>query len=95
MSIADEQLKRIQDKIQQLLRQQSILQKENQQLKDELSGIRMQSSNYLTDVESLRQQVDVLKFSNATMDDGEKKLFEKRLNTYLKEIDKCIAMLSE
>ena len=29
------------------------------------------------------------------MDEDEKKQFEKRINTYLKEIDRCITMLSQ
>jgi hypothetical protein len=29
------------------------------------------------------------------MNDPEKKIFEKRINGYLKEIDKCIGMLNE
>jgi hypothetical protein len=29
------------------------------------------------------------------MDEQEKKQFEKRINAYLREIDRCIALLSE
>jgi hypothetical protein len=46
-------------------------------------------------MERLRQQVDILKYSNVAMNESEKKDFEKRINTYLKEIDKCIVMLSQ
>jgi hypothetical protein len=39
--------------------------------------------------------VEILKYTNgAEMDQEEKKQFEKRINGYVKEIDRCIAMLS-
>ena len=44
-------------------------------------------------IDRLKQQVEVLKLSNGEMDEAEKKQFEKRINSYLKEIDKCIAAL--
>lgn len=88
-------MKRIQDKLQQLLKQQAALQKENALLKEEVNGFREKSSQYHSTIETLKQQVDISKFSNGEMDDEERRQFEKRINTYLKEIDRCIAMLSE
>ncbi len=43
----------------------------------------------------LKQQVSVLKLSAGEMSEADKKEFEKRINGYLKEIDRCIAMLGE
>jgi len=37
----------------------------------------------------------VLKTGMAKLDDTDKKELDKRLHSYLKEIDKCISMLSE
>jgi hypothetical protein len=39
--------------------------------------------------------VEILKYNNGEMDEAEKKQFEKRLNSYLKEIERCITMLSQ
>ena len=72
----------------------AVLQKENQQLKDELGGLRTQNASQEENLATLKQQVDVLKYSSATMNEEEKKQFERRLTVYVKEIDKCIAMLS-
>lgn len=94
MKQGEDQIKRIQEKIQQLLRQHAVLQKENQQLKDELGGLRTQNASQEENLATLKQQVDVLKYSSATMNEEEKKQFERRLTVYVKEIDKCIAMLS-
>ena len=95
MSVNEDQLKRIYDKLQLLVKQQQLLQKENRQLKDDLKRSQQANQQQQEDLEKLKQQVDVLKFSNGEMDPEEKKQFEKRINSYVKEIDRCIALLSE
>jgi len=42
-----------------------------------------------------QQQIEILKFSQEQMSETEKKAFEKRLNQYVKEIDRCISLLKE
>ena len=93
MSLGEEQLKRIQEKLQQVLKQQAALQKENQSLKEELNGSRKQALQHHENIDRLKQQVEILKLSNGEMNEPEKKQLEKRINAYLKEIDRCIAML--
>jgi len=39
--------------------------------------------------------VMVLKVSAGSMDEAEKRELDKKLHVYLKEIDKCIVMLSD
>ena len=94
MSEIDVHIKRIQEKLQQLIRQHHELQKENNQLKKELERSAKQSSNHQQTIETLKQQVEVLKISSGNWDEHDKKDFEKRINLYIREIDKCIAMLS-
>jgi translation initiation factor 2B subunit (eIF-2B alpha/beta/delta family) len=89
------QLKRIQDKLQQVLKDYSALQKENLRLKEELDKNRTQSFTNQQTIEELKQQVDVLKITSGDWDEKDKKEFEKRINSYIKEIDRCIALLSE
>lgn len=95
MTGSEQHLKRIQDKLQQLLKQYAILQKENQSLKDELDQIKKQAEEFNSSAENLKQQVEILKYNNGEMDEEAKKQFEKRLTGYLKEIDRCITMLSQ
>jgi hypothetical protein len=89
------QLKRIQDKLQQVLKDHSSLQKENLRLKEELDKNRTQAFAHQQNIEDLKQQVDVLKITSGDWNEGDKKEFEKRINSYIKEIDRCIALLSE
>lgn len=95
MSDLEIQLKRIQDKLQQVLKDYSGLQKENLRLKEELDKNRTQSFAHQQNIEDLKQQVDVLKITSGDWNEGDKKEFEKRINSYIKEIDRCIALLSE
>lgn len=95
MSDLEVQLKRIQDKLQQVLKDHSALQKENLRLKEELDKNRNQTFTHQQTIEGLRQQVDVLKITSGDWDETDKKEFEKRINSYIKEIDRCIALLSE
>jgi chromosome segregation ATPase len=95
LSTTEEQLKRIQEKLQRLLKNYAQLEKENQELKQSLDRVKKDESSQTAVISQLRQQVDVLKFSNGEMSDEDKKQFQKKINSYLKEIDRCIGMLSE
>jgi hypothetical protein len=95
VSSTNQYLKTIQDKLQLLLKQYTVLQKENGQLKEELGEARALAKTQLENTEKLKQQVELLKFSNAEMSEEDKKQFEKRITIYLKEIDRCIAMLGQ
>jgi chromosome segregation ATPase len=95
MTETEVQLKRIQTKLQQLLKQHSVLQKENGWLKDELDVAKKEVSANQETLDNLKQTVNVLKFSNGEMSGTDKKEFEKKINSYVKEIDRCIAMLGQ
>lgn len=93
MALSEEQAKRVLEKLQQVLKVNASLRREKESLENEIS----QHKNKLTQAQEaigqLEQQVELLKFTGTPMTDEEKKQFERRINTYLKEIDKCIAYL--
>ena len=90
----DLQIKNIQDKLQQLLRQQVLLQKENQKLKKELEKAMLDNGEKEQSLQAIRQQVDVIKMGSGNLNDAEKIALSKRIDGYLKEIDKCLALLN-
>ena len=94
MSNTEQHLKRIQDKLQQLLKQHTAIQKENNRLKEELEKSKQQAGQHNKNIDELKQKVNVLKLNAGEMSEVDKKEFEKRINSYLKEIDRCIALLS-
>jgi chromosome segregation ATPase len=95
MSTTEQHLKQIQDKIQLLLKQYAAVQKENGKLKEELESIKQKTTAQQKNVDDLKQQVGVLKLNAGEMIEADKKEFEKRITIYVKEIDRCIAMLSK
>jgi site-specific recombinase len=95
MAELEEQLQRINEKLQQLLKQYLFLQKENDKLKKELSQLQNHQKSQTIHIEQLHQQTEILKLAKSEMGADEKKAFEKRLNQYIKEIDRCITMLNE
>lgn len=91
----DLQIKTIQDKLQQLLRQQSLLQKENQKLKKDLDKALQDNGEKEKLMHTLSQQVDALQLgSGKLLNETEKNALGKRIDGYLKEIDKCLALLN-
>ena len=91
----DQQFNTIGDKLQGLLKSLQRLQKENEKLKAELQGAKEREQAAFQRVDELQQQAAILKYAAGEMDEREKKDFEKKINQYLREIDKCIAFLSQ
>jgi hypothetical protein len=89
------QLKRVHEKIGLLLKQHLALQKENERLRDDLKKMLGRCEDLTREAEKSRQQADVSKLSGRGLDESDKKMLEKRLNQYVREIDKCIALLQE
>lgn len=90
-----EQLKRIQDKLQLLLRQHQALQKSHAQLQEQLHAAAASTKQQQEAIESLSRQVLVLKAAAGQMSEADKKALDKKINQYLKQIDKCIHYLSQ
>jgi len=91
----DHQFNTINDKLQLLLKQYNRLQKENDRLKEELAEARQVEMHSREQLEGFRQQVSILKVTSGEMNDRDKKDFEKKINQYIREIDKCISFLSQ
>ena len=91
----DQQFNIINDKLQQLLKQQARLKKENERLMMELESCIDKETSYQQKIDELSQQIGILKLGASDMNEKDKKEFEKKINQYIKEIDKCIAFLGQ
>lgn len=94
MSEIELQVKRIREKLEQLLKERDLLEKENARLKKEVGNSKQDLSIHQKTIDELKQKVEVLKISSGNWDEQDKKEFEKRINGYIREIDRCIALLS-
>jgi CHASE3 domain sensor protein len=90
-----QQVQRVNEKLQHLLKQYQLLQKENEVLKKELRETRQVNIEKGNQLDELEQKVAILKTATNNLSEIDKKQLEKRLNGYIKEIDRCITMLSE
>jgi phage host-nuclease inhibitor protein Gam len=95
MNPLEQHIQRINEKLQLLLKQYQLLQKENDKLKKELNDTKSMQTEKAKQMDELEQKVAILKTATNNMNDADKKELDKRLNHYIKEIDRCIAMLSE
>jgi archaellum component FlaC len=95
MTQPETQFKRVHEKILLLVKQHQALQKENERLKDDLKKMQSRCEAVSRDAEKFRQQTEVLKLSGRSMEENDKRMLEKRLNQYVREIDRCIALLHE
>ena len=64
-------------------------------MKGELIPAKEREFGLLEQIGNLEQKIMVLKAGTGKLDEADRKELDKRLHTYLKEIDKCISMLSE
>ncbi|RFM29836.1 hypothetical protein [Deminuibacter soli] len=94
MADLETQLKAVHDKLQQLLRQYQVLQKENLQLKTDLQQAKQVVKTREDKVQQLQEQLDIVQISTGNLNGTEKKALEKRIDGYLKEIEKCLSLLN-
>jgi hypothetical protein len=87
------QIKKIQEKLQLLVKQHLALQKENSQLTTELDHSKQLLAANIASMDDLKQKLDIAKMGTGAMNEAERKEMEKRINGYVKEIDRCIALL--
>ena len=90
MQQIENQLLSIHHKLQNLLKQYQLLQKENTQLKKELEKNKAQ----LTTQENTQQTIATFKLNSNGKTDEEKVVLEKTIDKYLAEIDKCLLLLN-
>lgn len=89
MSI-NEQLEQFYKKLQQIMQQHAQLQKENKQLRQKLTYTQQKNETLTTQMLTVQQKLDALQIINNQLDEADKKDIEKRINQYIKDIDKCI-----
>jgi uncharacterized protein YlxW (UPF0749 family) len=91
----EQQMKRIQDKLQYLLKKIQLLQAENEKLGAEKKALEEKLLKGHIHSEVLEQRVAALKMATGNLSEKERSELDKRMNTYIREIDRCIAMLAE
>ena len=95
MSDLEQNIKRINDKLQQLLKNYQLLQKDNRRQSDLIATLQEAKEKNDQQITGLQEKVTILKAAAGKMNEADKKEFEKNISQYIREIDKCIGILSE
>lgn len=89
------ELTELQVKLKRLLDKNSALLKENRGLLAENENLREDVAAKDAQMKVLQQQVAIVKSGIKSWHPEQKKLFVKRIDAYLKEIDRCLALINE
>jgi len=92
MNEMDEQIQRIEDKVLLLTKEYNLARKEIQRLQKENSRLNELVQLHNSQAEKFNQKAPV-KVSTNALTPAEKKEIEKKIDDYLKDIDKCLALL--
>lgn len=95
MPLLEENIKRINSKVQQLLKSYLLVQKENVRQSNLITLLQKEKQKDAEQLITLKEQVAILKVAAGEMNETDKKAFEKNISQYIREIDKCINLLSE
>jgi hypothetical protein len=93
MSSGIEQIGRIEEKLTKLLVQHQQLLRENQKLRIE-QEVQLETQKKLkAKIDELELQVGLLQSTETSVSKSSRAALEKKINAYVKEIDRCIAVL--
>ena len=95
MDNLDSNIKRINTKLQQLLKNYQLLQKDNQKQSILIAELKQAKEKDNQQITTLQEKIAILRAAAGKMNEVDKKAFEKNISQYIREIDKCIGILSE
>lgn len=96
MSVIAEIIDTLENKIGKLFLKVQSLEKNNQDLRLELKNAAVLIQNQSKEIEDLKTQLETLKIANALLgSDDNKRDTKLKINSIIREIDYCIAQLSD
>jgi len=95
LSQLETHISRINNKLQEVLKNYDALKKLNVKQTETIQVLTAEKNAQTQKIRLLEEQQYLLKSMAGKLDEKEKKSFEQALGKYIREIDKCIAMLSE
>jgi chromosome segregation ATPase len=96
MSVIAEIIDTLESKVTKLFVKIKSLEKHNQELKIELTNAAQIMQTQSNEIEALKKQYETLKITNALLgSDDNKRDTKLKINSLIREIDYCIAQLSD
>lgn len=88
-------INRVHSKLQALLKKHEVLVKQHARQQETIIQLEKEREAQQQKIKLLEEQQYILKSAAGNMSAAEKKDFDKIIGRYIREIDKCIALLSE
>ena len=95
MSALNDHIRLINTKLQHLLKQYESLRAENHRQKQTIELLQKQQEELKTKLTEIQQQNLILKASNRPLNEADKKELDQKINSYIRNIDKCISLLAQ
>jgi chromosome segregation ATPase len=96
MSNIEEIVDALENKISKVLHKQEILKQANLKLEQQLQSTQKMLQDQKQDLDSWQEKYEALKFANTMLgSDNNKRETKLKINALIREIDHCIAQLSE
>lgn len=93
MTDVNNHIHHLHEKLQLLIKEYKQLQKDNKKLQKENAVLQSEQSVKNQQVQQLEQRVTAVQITGGHWDDSQKQALQKKIDSYLKEIDKCLALL--
>ncbi|NQX78244.1 hypothetical protein [Gilvibacter sp.] len=86
----------LENRISKLLHRSDLLRKSNMELQQELTALKQQKQEIMEDINGWKQKYETLKTANAMLgSDQYKRETKLKINALVRELDHCIAQMSE
>ncbi len=96
MSNIEEIVDALENKISKVLHKQEVLKQANLKLEQELQSSQKKLQDQKQDLDAWQEKYEALKFANSMLgSDNNKRETKLKINALIREIDHCIAQLSE
>jgi predicted nucleic acid-binding Zn-ribbon protein len=95
MSALQSHIERIEEKLKTVLSRHQSLKKENEKLKKQLVKSEEEKEALVDQLKQSALQISMLRSSEGNSSKASRAALEKRINAYVKEIDRCIALLGD
>jgi hypothetical protein len=93
MTDINNHINQLQEKLQLLIKEYKQLQKDNKKLQKDLTVLEKDQTAKNILLQQLEQKVTAVQITGGHWEDSEKQALQKKIDAYLKEIDKCLALL--
>ena len=93
MTDINNHINQLHEKLQLLIKEYKQLQKDNKKLQKDITVLEIEQSAKNVQLQQLEQKMTAAQITGGHWENEQKQALQKKIDAYLKEIDKCLALL--